>query len=313
MKTKLFAVLLSLGFIISLGYPLLAAEEPASSIEVNIPEYEVEQREGYDYVDIPGGDILLVDGKPRVPYYSVSLPYPKGYRVQDVVLTEISGLMTATGLNLPIVVMEPNFPSGSEPSSSKQEGWYPEEDFNWRTWINSDGSSTLLISIFPFYYNVNTTEVKFYKNYRFEIEYIFSNVEITALDTDKDIYKTGEEITIDMCLNNSGEGQDVVVNVLIKEYGSDEIVDGLPLKMLKNFAGIGSWSAEWCANDTEPGYYYAETTLTDDSGNWLDRKTAGFAIQAPEAIEREKGFPGFELIVVIGGIALAMMLKKRKK
>jgi hypothetical protein len=286
MKTKLFVVLLSLGFVISFGHPLLAAKEPVSSIEVNIPEYEVEQKEGYDYVDIPGGDILLVDGNPRVPYYSVSLPYQEGYRVQDVVLTEISGLMTATGLNLPIVTMEPDFPSGSEPSSSQQTEWYPEEDYSWSAWINSDGSSTLLISIFPFYYNVNTTDVKFYRNYRFDIEYTFSNVEITALSTDKDVYEPGDKVTLDMRLNNSGETQDVVVSIIIKQYGSDEIVGGLPLRSLKNLVGDTSLSAEWDTDGTEPGDYYTEATLADTAGNMLDKKTVGFGVQVSEAPEK---------------------------
>ena len=322
MKTKLFAVLLSLGFIISLGYPLLAAEEPASTIEVNIPEYEVEQMEGYDYVDIPGGDILLVDGKPRVPYYSVSLPYPKGYRVQDVTMTERSGLVTATGLNLTIVTMEPPFSLGSESSSSEQGGWYPEEDFNWRTQINSNGSSTLVIVMYPFYYNPETTDVKFYKNYRFDIEYIISSVTITSLTTAKDIHIPGDEVAVDIELNNSGETQDVVVSIVIKQYGSDKTVDGLPLRSLKNLVGDASLTAEWDSSGTDEGYYYAEVTLTDSAWNTLDKKTVGIPIAVSEVPagptpEKPTEFPILYVIigaaVAVAVVASVFVIKSRKK
>jgi len=274
-----------LGFIFLLLFisSTAASAEPPSSAEISIPDYTVTTKGGLDYVDIPGGEVLLTEeGRPRVPYYTTSIDYPESYKVQDVTLKERSGLETASGLNLPVVILSPS----PELPIEMKKGWYPEEDYNWRVWENPDGSTTLVIMMYPFYYNPETTDVKFYRNYRFDIEYTFSDVTIRALSTDKDVYEPGDEVTLDMRLNNSGETQDVVVSIIIKQYGSDEIVDGLPLRSLKNVVGDASLTTEWDSNGAETGYYYAEAILTDTGGNMLDKYTVGFGIQVSEAPEK---------------------------
>jgi len=290
MKKQIFVILLFLSLMLSFGYPVLA-EAPPSTIEVDIPEYKVEKIDGWDYVEIPGGEVLLTEeGRPRVPYYTTSIDYPEGYKVQDVILKERSGLETASGLNLPVVILSP----APELPIEMKKGWYPEEDYNWRVWENPDGSTTLIMMMYPFYYDPETTDVKFYKNYSFDIEYIFSNVTIRALSTDKDVYEPGDEVTLDMRLNNSGETQDVVVSIIIKQYGSDEIVDGLPLRSLKNVVGDASLTTEWDSNGAETSYYYAEAILTDTAGNMLDKYTVGFGIQVSEAPEKPAPTPTTE-------------------
>jgi len=270
---RLLALFLALSLILGASSYAYGAE-PGSVLEVTVPDYEVDTIAGLDYVNIPGGDVLLVEGKPRVPYYSVSVDYPKGHRVQEVILAERAGLVTATGLKLPTVVVEPLSSSGSDLPPDGNEGWYPKQDYRWRVWDNSDGSTTMVIVMYPFYYNPETTDVKFYQNYRFDIKYIISNVEITRLYTDKDAYEPGDEVTLDMWLNNSGETQDVVVSTVIKQYGSNEVVNGLPLRSLKNLVGDASLTAEWDSGGTAPGNYYAEVILTDTAGNMLDKKVA---------------------------------------
>ncbi len=330
---------LILGFIFFLlASPLgitSCSAEPFSSLELTIPDYTVTTQDDLDYVEIPGGEILLEEGRPRVPYYVKPIDYPKGYRVQNVVMAGRSTPLNATGLNLTTVTNDPNPSSENETSSIEHEGWYPEKDFDWKLWTYSDGSSTLVISMYPFSYNPETTDVKFYRNYRFDIEYILSDVAINELYTDKDIYEPGEDVMIDMQFTNTGETKDVIVNAVIKQYGTDEIVDGLSLRTLKDFNGEGSWSAVWSTDDIELGYYYVEVTLTDTSGNRLDRKTAGFGLDFPMAIEdgdegneenednkvkqenEEKGFPWLEpvlIIVIVCAIVLGMiMLRKRRK
>ena len=79
---------------------------PLSPYEIIIPDYIVNTVDGEDHVSIPEGNILLVDGKPAIPYYKVSLEYPPGYTVQNVTLTDRSGLVTATGLNIPLALTE---------------------------------------------------------------------------------------------------------------------------------------------------------------------------------------------------------------
>lgn len=286
-------------FLILFISSIAAGAEPLSSVEVSIPDYTVTTIDNLDYVEIPGGEILVEEeGRPRVPYYIQSIDYPEGYRVQEVILKERSGLVTATGLRLPVVILS-QYP---ELPIEMKEGWYPEEEYDWRLWENVDGSTTLVIKLYPFYYNPETTDAKFYTNYRFDIEYIVSNVEITALYPDEDIYAPGDQVTIDIRLNNPGEKQDVVVSILIKQYGSDVTVAGLPLRSLKELVGNASLTAEWDSSETEEGYYYAEVTLSDTTGNTLDKETAGILIEVSEES------PQLTLYMIIGAIVIAAIV-----
>jgi len=248
---------------------------------VTVPDYEVTTRDGLDYVEIPDGQLLLIPDMPMVPYYATSVDYAMGYEVTDVVLTERSGLATATGLNLPTVSMDRGG-DGSENletlSGSADSEWYPDEEYRWQIIENPDGNTTLLIMMYPFYYNSLTTDVKFYKNYKFEINYTISNVEIAALTTDKDVYPEGGDVLVNLWLNNSGDAQDVLVDAVVKAGGSGEVIDGLLLRTLKGFEGIASFSPRWNSDGIEPGYYFVEVTLKDTSGNMLDRKTEMFRL-----------------------------------
>ena len=285
------------------------AAEPPSSLEISIPDYTVTTMGSLDYVGIPDGEILLAEeGRPRVPYYATSIDYPKGYKVQDVILEERSGLITTTGLELPVVVIGP-------PSEllEVKKGWYPEEEYKWKAWDNPDGSTTLIITMYPFYYDPETTDVKFYKNYRFDIEYIISSVTITALSTDKDVYEPGDEVTLDIRLNNHGEMHDVIVSVLIKQYGSDVTVAGLPLRSLKELAGNASLTAEWDSSETEEGYYYAEVSLKDTAGNTLDKKTIGILIEVSEEAPQLTLYLIIGAIVIVTIVAFFAVRRRRKK
>jgi hypothetical protein len=259
-----------------------ASSEPLSSLEVTVPDYEVTSVHGVDHVRIPGGQVLLVPDKPMVPFYMVTVDYAKGYEVQDVVLAERSGLTTATGLNLPTASMDQGG-DGSEGSQAIAEsaapGWYPEEkDYDWRVLENPDGSTTLVILMYPFYYDPTTTDVRFYKDYDFEIDYSYSTVEITLLTTSKDVYRQGDDVLVEFRLNNPGEAQDVIVSAVVRAEGSGQLVDGLLLHSLKGLRGFASFSPYWDSDGIEPGYYYVEGTLNDISGDVLDRKTKMFRL-----------------------------------
>ena len=302
-----------LGFI----FPLLffsstsySAELP-SSVEVSIPEYTVTTRANVDYVEIPGGEILLAEeGRPRVPYYTTSIDYPNGYQVQDVILKDRSGLMMTTGLRLSVVVIGPYPESGVE----MKKGWYPEEDYKWKVWENPDGSTTLVIVMYPFYYDPETTNIKFYKNYRFDIEYIVSSVAITSLTPAEDFYQPGDKVSIDISLNNSGEAQDVVVNTVITRYGSSEFVSGLPLRSLRNLIGDASLTVDWATNSVEAGYYCAEVTLIDTAGNVLDYKKVGFPLEEPtEAPKIPILYLIIGAVVITGAVASIFIIRSRKK
>ncbi len=254
-------------------------EPPPPSIEVVVPDYEVTTIRGVHYVEIPDGLVLLHEDMPEVSYYPVSLDIPAGYMVRDVVLADRSGLVTDTGLNLPLVSMlEKSSPGAAQLSSAEGESWYPQQDYNWHLIENPDGSSTLVIVIYPFYYNPQTSDVRFYKNYTFDINSVVSTVSITSLSTDKDEYERGEMVGVNVEVYNSGEPQDLIVSAVIKRPGTEQIAAGLPLRTLEQVSGPASCLFEWDSTPEEICWKYVDVTLKDAAGNVLDRQTALFTL-----------------------------------
>ena len=254
--------------------------EPAEAVQVTIPDYQVSTIGNADYVEIPGGAFLLEDGQPQVPCYAVELDYPTGCQVQEVVLDEKGGELSDTGMNLPIVAEEIAAPEGTDDAATGDgQGWYPSQDYRWHSQRKPDGSTTLVLVVYPFIYNPRTTNVKFYKDYSFAVDYVVTGVSIASLSTDAREYEQGELVTLDLELANSGETQDVVVSVVVKEHGGlGENVDGLLLEMLKEFSGQASFSPQWDSGGFQPGYYAVEATLKDINSNVLDRKTEMFRL-----------------------------------
>ncbi|NOZ28117.1 MAG: hypothetical protein GXP39_08715 [Chloroflexi bacterium] len=270
----------------SRGERTLAAQaEPPSFLEVEVPDYVVHRDafgEGLDDVEIPGGQLWLEPGQLRVPFYTVSVDYPRGYRIQDVGLAERSGLVTDTGLNVPMTPITPTV-CQCEPQTyaGPVEGWFPGKDYAWEVMENPDGTSTLNITVYAFQYNPLTTDVRFYRRYGFDIAYTVSPATVAELTTDKQEYAPGETVTVETRLDQTEGVQDVVVGAVIRRYGSDELVDSLFLRTLADLAGAASFSTSWSSEGVAPGVYYVEVTLRDPEGRTLDRRTSTFTLGAP--------------------------------
>jgi hypothetical protein len=250
-----------------------------SSADVVIPDYSVTTEDGTDHVEIPGGYVLFEPGMPLVPYYQLLYEYPSDHQIQDVVLTDRSGLITDTGLNIPSGVVA--FPGTSgAPSQTEQPEipeWWPENVFEWAV-IEGPSSNTLAISIYPFYYNHLTTDIRFYRNYSFDISYTVSPVTITELTTEKVEYEQGQTVMAGIEIDNEADPQDVVVSAVLERHDSGELVDGLLLSTLKELSGPASFSPQWDSGGFDPGYYDLEVTLKDTSGNVLDRRSEMFRL-----------------------------------
>ncbi len=258
------------------------ASTPPSTLQIEVPEYTVNVDHlgnGLDYVGIPGGRVWVERGQLRVPFYSTAITYPQGYEIQDVVLTERSGLVTDTGLHIPMtaVTVTPSI-CDPVPYSGTVGGWFPEEEYHWEVMENADGSTILNIVMYPLQYNPLTTDARFYGNYSFDINWTVSPLTVTSSATDKDAYEQGETVAVDIALSNSGEGQDAIVSAVIKRYGSGEIVDGLLLTTLGGLGGEASFSPQWDTTGFEPGAYYVEVTVEDTAGTLLDRRTEVFQV-----------------------------------
>ncbi|HDS44700.1 MAG TPA: hypothetical protein ENN68_01145, partial [Methanomicrobia archaeon] len=258
----------------------LGAEVPldaTATLEIVVPDYVVTTTDEFDHVEIPGGELLLENGLPQVPYFTVTTEYPRGYQVQNVTLEERTGLQTATGLNLPVTIAVLATSGDLDvPAPNQSEDWFPNEPYRWHVVENPDGTSTLFLALYPFTYNPLTANVRFYQNYRFEINYTESAVIVAVLRTDKDAYAQGETVTVDVELNNTGEAEDVVVSAVVKRYGSDEVVDGLFLSTLTDFTGPASYSLQWNSGGFEPGDYVVAVILRDAENNVLDTKMGQF-------------------------------------
>jgi len=260
-----------------------------SSLDIVVPDYQVTTTpEGWDDVEIPGGDLWLEPGGYRTPYWSVSVDYPKGQRIQDVSLIDRSGLVTATGLTIPTTTNDIACMACSGVSanavlvtdSDQLRDWFPdpEEPYRWTITENPDGSTTLRVFLYPFYYSPLTTDVEFYKNYSFEIDVITTTVQIARLATDKAAYVQDENMHVDLWLENTGDAQDVIVSAVVEAEGSGEVVDGLLLRELSDLAGQATFALDWDSTGFEAGYYTVEAEIQDAEGQLLDRVTRRFRL-----------------------------------
>ena len=216
---------------------------------------------------------------PAVPYYKVLYEYPKGYRIQDVVLTYRSQPVSQTSLNIPntVLAIPENGVMALLQSQATQE-WYPNKDFEWTVYEGPD-RSTLAITIYPFNYNPSTTDANFCKEYSFNVDYTVSNIKITDLRTEKQVYSPGENMRFDLSLENTGlDGKDVVVNAFVEQAGTDQLTGGFPLRTLKGLTCQASYSSSLESTGIEPGDYSLVVELRDTQGILLDRRIQGFGI-----------------------------------
>ena len=264
------------------GVAPTAPAQPLSLLDVTIPDYTVSTRDGLDYVEIPNGSLVLEEDKPQTPSYAVTVDYAPGYKVQAVSLDTRSGLSSTSGLILPETAMDWASSSTAPARSSVNPGWFPEKDYHWHVLDNADGSSRLVVTLYPFFYNAAITSSKFYKNYTLNISVTTSSVAISGTLMDKDTYRLGDPVNVSVQLNNTGTARDVVIKALVKRYGTGETVEGLPLVALGGLSGAASFTPQWDSNGKAPGQYYVEVTAQAASGSVLDRRTERLTLGAPE-------------------------------
>lgn len=261
----------------TLDQPSTDAPEP--TIQITIPDYQVNQIDGIDHVEIPEGDLLIIENYPLIPTYMMTIDYPVGYEIQDVIMTDRSDLMTETGLNLPIGTSEID---SQEPNGTSDQDtslvWWPEADYSWHAVENPDGTKTLAIVVYPFHYRQSTGDVQFYKNFQFDIIANESTTVITGLITDKSVYQVDEIVNIDLSINNSGPAEDVIVNTLVREYGLVQAAGSGFLESLEGLTGRADFSFSWNSQGIEAGVYVIEVTLQNPSGEILDRSTQMFEL-----------------------------------
>lgn len=266
-----------------------------TALNVTVPDYVVTARgDGYVNADLPGGELIAKQDEYRIPYWSVSLDYAPGQRVQDVVLTGRTSLVTdslaltttqvyTSGLD----VRAASGDKGSiEPSPLRavilpgSDAWTPDpsEIYAWQVVDNPDGSSTLLIEIYAFHYQPLTQKVAFYKDYGFDIEVLTSTVSIEYMALDRAVYDPGDSVSVTLWLSHTGPAEDVTIEATVRDGTGGAYVDGLTLRTLHSFSGTAVYAMGWDSTGTGTGYYALEVALRDDEGQLLDRKTEDFFV-----------------------------------
>jgi len=254
-----------------------ASEPPPSSLDITIPPYTVTSQGNFHEVLIPDGDTWFEDGEPQVPFYSVVVECPKGVRAQAVTLVDRSGLITDSGLNIPLTEMRcAADTTPAQQAAVPQLGWFPDRTYDWLVIENPDGSSTLLIKLYPFLYDAATTDVQFYTDFDLALTYAPSTVEIVQVDTDQPAYMAGDTVSIQTELLNSGPALDVSLETSIVHYPTGQHIATLLPTAISGLAGELTTTTHWQSGGTDPGWYAAEVIARDTAGNTLDRSAGSF-------------------------------------
>jgi len=230
-------------------------------------------------VQIPGGAVWMEPGDYEIPYYMASVPVPAGTQVQGVTLGQKAEWTRAGGLRLPVGVADKA--SSTNPRLGVDgEGRLPFEgkDYEWKVVDNPDGSSTLIIYIYPFLYSPLTSNVTYYRSYRFDLAYQDSPLHIASLQVPGETHPLGSPVGVDLQIENLGEPRDVSVSAVVKRSDSAEVISGLLLRTLRQMAGPASFSAEWDSAGFPAGLYEIEAVLADPEGSVLERRTATFTL-----------------------------------
>ncbi len=279
-RTIGFTITFLLMLVMGQGAP---AGEAPTSITVTVPDYEVERAGEFDEVLIPGGGQLLVEeGRPLVPYYNTVVEYPKGYRIQEVLLTDKSKAKTDSGLRLATVELSSYAERQLTRPKPLNQGVYPTTDYGWEAMYAHDGSATLVISVFPFFYDPATTRSTFYRNYSFDIRHIKTRVEITSVEPTKTTYEPGDKARLVLKLANEGSAQDVVASATVRKAFTLERVADIPAKTVSGLGKADSVLLEWPTKRRATGGYAVEVIIRDRSDNRLDQEWASFRIGTPE-------------------------------
>ncbi|CAG0937568.1 tRNA3(Ser)-specific nuclease WapA [Thermoflexales bacterium] len=256
---------------------------PVTTLQVHVPSYEVEHIEGYDRVSIPGGLLRLEAGRYEVPYWQVTLDYPKGLRVANVDLGIIATPTITTGLQLITTTHQMDCagcPVLPPPPLLDTATWVPPLDpkYEWFADVNADGSTTLYLKVYPFFYNPASTNIQFYQDFTFDIETYVAPVSIIGLDIDQTTYPLNSDGQLTLLLENTGAVDDFFVAAAIKVPVSDEVVYGLPLKSLHAFSGTASIDLPWSGAGLPVSDYVIAVNVLDSQGRVMDTATADITL-----------------------------------
>jgi hypothetical protein len=271
---------------------------PVNALEVHVPMYEVEHVDGADRVSIPGGLLRLEPGRYEVPYWQVTLDYPQGTRVASLTLTSLASPVITSGLQLITNTSQMDCagcPELPPPPLLDTATWVPPLDpkYEWSVDVNADGSTTLYLKVYPFFYNAAATDVQFYQDFTFDIATYPVPVSITGLTTDKTTYPLNGSGRIDLLLENTGAEADFFIDAAIVRPVSGEVVSGLLLKSVHALSGTASIDLPFDGAGIPAGDYAIRVRVLDGESRVMDAATTAVALGIRSGVVTTLNAPTF--------------------
>jgi len=224
--------------------------EVTKTIEIAVPPYEIITSEGEDQIIVPGSLTLSEHGKPEVPIYQATYFCPPGIEVQDVVMVERSTAMPVDNLNLPDVLV------------AIHDG-HPEGPYDHRL---------LVITLNPFFYHPLTGNGRFHNHYTFAVAMAASEIAMTNLTTDQDIYDEAETIDLEVEFTAPPDvDNDLFLTALIRKQNRENVVAGLPVQSLQSVKGSNLCRLSLSSAGLT-GAYEIEVQLLNAQNDILDRR-----------------------------------------
>ena len=259
------------------GASTATTSAPPETLTFDLAPLDVSSANGLDHVSIPSGALWLAVDEPQVPVWHTSVEVPAGMRVQAVTMTVRSGLEVHTGWVLPVStdVEMPQTQGFPVPSTADEIFPDPEVPYTWQVTDNPDGSTTLWLTVYPFFYHPLSTESQYYRHFEFDLTTVDTALAITHLGTGQHVYEPGDAVGVDLQAANDGPALDTVVVEADVRDVRGEVVSGLLLRSLHDLTGPVAFAPTWDSTGIPAGDYRVVVVLRDAEGAVLDRAETG--------------------------------------
>ncbi|MBP7051899.1 MAG: cadherin-like domain-containing protein [Phycisphaerae bacterium] len=238
-------------------------------VEVEIGDYEAREVDGRTYLTLPGGQILSIPDMPLVPYMTIRRSYPRDTQIQQVSLEGLSEPEGMTGVDLAQATNALPGGIGGPLTTSDGSTWWPDRLFKWDV-HETPTEVVLALSVYPVRYNAQTHEIRFHRWFRFAVEATTGDVQITDMVADDIIAQPGDSVCVDFLLARDGTADDTVVQTVVLDSMTSEVVAGLPLRCLHALEGRASYACLWDTTDVPAGVYVLRAELRSLEGSLLD-------------------------------------------
>jgi hypothetical protein len=145
----------------------------------------------------------------------------------------------------------------------------------WSVEKQPNGSSTLEILLYPFYYNASSGDGVYYRSYGLAVETIDSLVRVESFEAAPGPHDPGDPVDLQLVVtNSSSRGRDVIVQASVRTLGTNHLLGGLPLQTLHELQGTATLDLIWDTRGYSAGDYQIVVELLSTAGQLLDKGVA---------------------------------------